>query len=160
MGVTIIMLPLLLLFTVISAAKLQDRAVTPRWEAVCDTSHLFSEDHKNWKDASGECELYGGNLAQIRSMELNYCILRHAHSKNLPAEGYWHSGNDMDDEGVYRYNRARDLILWSPIWADGRPQGGKAENCLYVSLSSDGHAGHWNDHPCTAALRYVCQRKL
>merc|ERR1711962_812899 len=168
MGVNVIMLPLLLLFTVISAAKLQDRAVTPHWESVCNTSLLFSEDKKNWKDAWGECELYGGNLVQIRSMEMNYCILRHAHSKALPADWYWHSGNDIDEEGVYRYNRAGDfppiagdLILWSPVWENGRPNGAKSQNCLLVSLSSDGYAGQWADTSCTSPLRrYVCQRRL
>merc|ERR1711962_747366 len=169
MGVTVIMLPLLFLLTAVSDAKLQlqDRAVTPHWEAVCNTSLLFSEDKKNWEDARGECELYGGNLVQIRNMEINYCILRHAHSKALPADWYWHSGNDIDEEGVYRYNRAGDfpplagdLILWSPIWENGRPNGAKSQNCLLVSLSSDGYAGQWNDYPCTNVHRYVCQRKL
>merc|ERR1711962_1875805 len=160
--VTVIMLPLLLLFTVIPAAKLQDRAVTPHWEAVCNTSLLFSEDKKNWEDAWGECELYGGNLVQIRSMELNYCILRHAHTKGLPADGYWHSGNDIDDEGVYRYNRAGDfpplagdLILCSPIWGSGRPDSGESQNCLVVILTRNQYAGQWNDAPCTIPLRYV-----
>merc|ERR1719158_2083656 len=150
------MLSVLLLLTVVSAAKLQDRAVTPHWEAVCNTSLLFSEDKKTWNDARGECELYGGNLVQIRSMEMNYCILRHSQDKALPVDYYWHSGNDIDDEGVYRYNRAGDfppisgnLILWSPIWNTGRPDSGKSGNCLLVRLSSDGYAGQWADEPCT-----------
>merc|ERR1711962_555490 len=148
MGVTVIMLPLLFLLTAVSDAKLQlqDRAVTPHWEAVCNTSLLFSEDKKNWEDARGECALYGGNLVEIRSMEMNYCILRHAQNKALPGDWYWHSGNDIDNEGVYRHNRAGDfaflageLLLWSPIWADGRPAGGKAYNCLQVALQIDNY---------------------
>merc|ERR1712089_54691 len=169
MGVTVIMLALLLLLTVISAVKLQDRAVTPHWEAICNTSLLFSEDKKNWEEASGECELYGGNLVEIRSMEMNYCILLHAHNKAVPGGWYWHSGNDIDVEGVYRYNRAGDfppiagdLILWSPIgWEKGRPNGGRSGNCLLVCLRCDDMAGQWANIPCTGyPRRYVCQRKL
>merc|ERR1712180_501444 len=168
MGVTVIMFPLLLLITVVSAVPIQDRAVTPHWVKICNTSLLFSEDSKTWEDAQGNCELYGGSLVQIRSMEMNYCILDYAETKALPAEWYWHSGNDIDKEGVYRYNRAGDfppiagdLILWSPIWAVGRPNGAKSENCLLVSLSSDGYAGQWADTSCTSPLRrYVCQRRL
>merc|ERR1719153_868030 len=119
------MLPLLLLFTVVSAAKFE-----------------------------------------IRSMEMNYCILDYAETKALPADWYWHSGNDIDKEGVYRYNRAGDfppiagdLILWSPIaWEKGRPQGGRSENCLLVRLSSDLYAGQCADVSCTDHRRYVCQR--
>merc|ERR1711962_864091 len=157
---TVIMFPLLLLITVVSAVPIQDRAVTPHWAAVCNTSLLFSEDKKTWEDAQGNCELYDGSLVEIRSMELNYCILRHAHSKNLPADTYWHSGNDIDDEGVYRYNRAGDfpplagdLILWSPIWNVGRPDYGRKENCLEVHLASDSLAGQWNDQECTIVRR-------
>merc|ERR1712112_83708 len=164
--VTVNMLPLLLLLTVVSAAKLQlqDKAAIPHWETACNTSLLFSERAETWEEASGECELYGGNLVQIRSMEMNYCILRHAHSKALPSDWYWHSGNDIDEEGVYRYNRAGDfppiagdLILWSPIWSGGRPSGAKSENCLEVALKSDSYAGQWDDVSCTTTRRYICQ---
>merc|ERR1712126_184542 len=158
-AVTVIMLPLLLLLTIVSA----DTAVTPHWVKVCDTSLLFSEDKKNWEDARGECELYGGRLAEIRSMELNYCILNYAQTKGLPIDRYWHSGNDIDREGVYSFNRAKDfthldLILWSPVRDFG--YGGKSENCLLVYLSSDERAGPWADDACTFGHRYVCQRGL
>merc|ERR1711962_135977 len=161
---TVIMFPLLLLITVVSAVPIQDRAVTPHWRKICNTSLLFSEDKKTWEDAQGNCELYGGSLVQIRSMEMNYCILDYAETKALPGDWYWHSGNDIDKEGVYRYNRAplaRDLILSSPIaWNTGRPNGGRSQNCLLVNLSSNEYAGQWADQPCTDAWRYVCQRKL
>merc|ERR1712041_33263 len=166
--VTITMLLVLLLLPIIFAASLEENGggVTPHWEAICNTSLLFSEDRKSWDDATGLCELFGGNLVEIRSMELNYCILRHAHHKGLPVDWYWHSGNDIDDEGVYRYNRAGDfpplpgdLITWSPIWVDGEPNGPK-ENCLLVHLGSDTHAGKFGNDPCTTLRHYICQRKL
>merc|ERR1711962_863096 len=133
MGVTITMLLVFLLLPAIFAANLEERVagVTPHWEEVCQTSLLFSEDTKSWDDATGFCELLGGNLVEIRSMEMNYCILLHAQLKGLHAYRYWHSGNDIDNEGVYRYNRAGDfpplpgdLILWSPIWSGNDPDGG------------------------------------
>merc|ERR1712098_206215 len=139
-SLSVIMLPFLLLLTVVSAAKLQDKAVVPHWEAACNTSLLFSEKLETWEEASGECELYGGNLVQIRSMEMNYCILRHAHDKALPAYWYWHSGNDIDEEGVYRYN------------------GGRSCNCMVLGLSSGENAGLWADIPCNSLRRYICQR--
>merc|ERR1711962_1107649 len=156
--VTITMRLVLLLIPLISAASLQERGggVTPHWEEICNTSLLFSEDTKSWYDATEFCELLGGNLVEIRSMEMNYCILHHAHHKGLPADWYWHSGNDIDDEGVYRYNRAGDfppiagdLILWNPYYYAGRPNGGRGENCLEVKLTSDAWAGQWADCPCT-----------
>ena len=32
-------------------------------------------------DAFGECELYGGHLAQISSMSINYCLLNYGHAQ-------------------------------------------------------------------------------
>merc|ERR1712126_431475 len=171
--VTISML-LMLLLPVISAAPLEERGagLTPHWEEICNTSLLFSEETKSWEDATVFCELFGGNLVEIRSMEMNYCILLHAQLKGLPADWYWQSGNDIDNEGVYRYNRAGDfpplpgdLITWSVIWYDykdqnGEPNGGRGENCLEVSLFSDYKAGKWATAPCTNVYRYICQRKL
>merc|ERR1712126_291083 len=168
MGVTITMLLALLLLPLISAADPKEGGgeVTPHWEEVCDTSLLFSEDTKSWDDATGFCELLGGNLVEIRSMEFNYCILLHAQHKGLPVDWYWHSGNDIDNEGVYRYNRAGDfpplsgdLITWSPIWCNGEPNGPK-ENCLLVKLSRDGNAGKFGNDPRTNHWHYICQRKL
>merc|ERR1712126_512848 len=174
MGVTISMLFALLLLPLISAADLKEREgrVTPQWEEVCDTSLLFSEDAKSWHDATGFCELLGGNLVEITSMEFNYCILLHFQHKGLPIYWHWHSGNDIDNEGVYRYNRAGDfpplpgdLITWPVIWYDnkdqnGEPNGARNENCLMVFLGSDDRAGKWADQPCTYGLPYICQRKL
>merc|ERR1712126_155855 len=146
--------------------------VTSHWEEICNASLSFSEDTKSWSDAGELCELLGGNLVEIRSMEMNYCILLHPQLKGLPVDWYWHSGNDIDNEGVYRYNRAGDfpplpgdLITWSPLWVDwegdhsDEPNGGQSQ-CLMFSLSSDDRAGKWADQPCTYGLPYICQRKL
>merc|ERR1719153_1995600 len=134
------MIPVILLASVVSAVSIQDVAV-PQWEDACNTRLLFSEDMKSWDDARGTCELFGGNLVDIISLEMNYCILTHAQRKGVPAGWYWHSGNDINVEGVWRYNNPGDLILWTPIWYDGNPNGGRSENCLHISLSNDAIAG-------------------
>merc|ERR1711962_354181 len=160
------------------APNIQEQVEAPRqenmerqagvpWEEVCNTTLFFSEDSKSWDDAKGFCEQIGGNLVEIRSMFMNYCILHHVYHKGLPEAGYWHSGNDIDDEGVYRYNRAADfslhpgdLILWTPLWVNNEPDGGRGQNCLYVSLTSNSWAGKWWNAGCTADHPYICQRKL
>merc|ERR1712126_67042 len=166
MGVSTTMIPVLqlLLFAVVSPVSIQDKA-TPHWEDVCDTSLLLSEDLKSWDDARGTCELFGGKLVDIRSLEMNYCILTHAQRKGHPAAWYWHSGNDINVEGVWRYNNPGDLILWTPIWwfskgTIGTPDGGRSQNCLLVNLSNNADAGKWSDYTCHTPQHYVCQRKL
>merc|ERR1712126_309551 len=162
--VSAMMIPVLqlLLFAVVSPVSIQDKA-TPHWEDVCDTSLLFSEDLKSWDNARGTCELYGGKLVDIRSLEMNFCLLTHAQRKGVNKYWYWHSANDINVKGVWRYNNPGDLMQWTPIWWGGianTPNGGRSENCLHVYFSNDATAGKWSDDGCHLPYRYMCERKL
>merc|ERR1711962_627426 len=130
---------------------------TPHWVDICGSTFLFSEDTKTWSDAAGECDLYGGHLAQISAHETNYCLLKYSHSAALPEAWYWHSGNDILDEGVY-LQFDESMITHAPLWLPGYPQGATASNCLDVALSKTKGAGMWADEPCTTSLHYICQK--
>merc|ERR1712013_223067 len=79
-----------------------DQDNSPQWVTVCDGSYLFSEDVKNWYDAKDNCELYGSHLLQIDNMAENYCLLDYAQSQGMKVDYWYHSGNDIEREGVYR----------------------------------------------------------
>jgi len=134
---------------------------TPHWVAVCGGTYLFPEDAKSWNDAGDTCELYGGHLLQIDSMTENYCLLDYAQSQDKDI-GYWHSGNDIEREGVYR-QADRELIIWKPLWGQWggniNPDGGADENCLGVSLTGNNNAGKWFDQVCTNSYYYICERE-
>merc|ERR1712055_1268681 len=134
-----------------------DQDHSPSWVTACDGSYLFSEEMKKWQDASDNCLLYGSHLLQIDNMAENYCLLDYAQSQGMPSPGWWHSGNDIEREGVYRQADG-EPILWSPLWGSGEPNGGAAENCLEVHLVGDADAGKWNDVSCTTAKHYICER--
>merc|ERR1719481_1042145 len=141
------------------AVNVQDGAVTPHWTPACGTSLLFSEDVKSWDSARGTCELFGGHLVDITSLQMNSCILSHYHQKGLPGGFYWHSGNDIKEEGVWRYNNPGDLINWTPPWCGTEdPNGGRSENCFKIGFSNDKNAGKWCDSGCSGSLPYVCQK--
>merc|ERR1711970_460934 len=153
---------LFLVFFSIFSLQLLVSAVThkdlsPQWVTVCDGSYLFSEDAKNWQDASDNCLLYGSHLLQIDNMAENYCLLDYAQSQEMTVDWWYHSGNDIEREGVYRQADG-EPILWSPMWGSGDPNGGTGSNCLLVRLLGDGNAGKWADDPCTTARRYICER--
>ena len=57
---------------------------SPRWENLeCEAGHkyLFSEVMMTWEDARVECELYGGWLVDINSLQEHNCLLRHGNSQ-------------------------------------------------------------------------------
>merc|ERR1711862_330477 len=149
---------LILLLLQLFAICDQDQVKSPHWVVVCEGSYLFSDDRKSWNDASDICELFGGHLAQIDNLAENYCLLDYAQSQSL-GDWWWHSGNDIEREGVYR-QADRELILWTPFWAGWAnyvtdPDGGTAQNCLNVHLDGDTAAGKWADAPCTQELYYI-----
>merc|ERR1711971_1356057 len=130
---------------------------TPSWVNICSSEYLFSETKTTWNDAYGECELYGGHLAQIDGLPENFCLLDYAHTAGLAASWYWHSSNDIESEGVWKQYDG-GLISWSPWWIDNNPAGGKTKNCGDVHLAEDEFAGRWGSATCSDAHYYICER--
>ena len=135
-------------------------------------------------DASAECELYGGHLAQISSMSINYCLLNYGHAQvtegsittvatflyqEIHGGLYWHSGNDIQSEGKILLPKINyfcpgvyvqadgEMILWTPIWHDSYPKGNTNYNCLLVRLDVT-QSGHWYDENCNTAHTFICER--
>merc|ERR1719260_370819 len=158
----------LVLFTISSLQLLvnadTDQDNSPHWVDICGGSYLFSEDTKNWNDASDMCLLLGSHLLQIDNLTENYCLLEYAHKQGIDSDvGWWHSGNDIEAEGVWRQADG-ELILWTPYWGDygsdhsHQPDQGTAANCLGFTLSTDRNAGKWFDGPCSVLHYYICER--
>ena len=72
---------------------------SPHWENLeCEPGHkyLFSEVTMTWEDARVECDLYGGWLVDINSLEEHNCLLRHGNSQGYAA-WYHIDGNYLID---------------------------------------------------------------
>eukprot|EP00091_Calanus_sinicus_P002611 TRINITY_DN12694_c0_g1_i3.p1 TRINITY_DN12694_c0_g1~~TRINITY_DN12694_c0_g1_i3.p1 ORF type:complete len:160 (-),score=14.56 TRINITY_DN12694_c0_g1_i3:8-487(-) len=134
---------------------MQDSA--PHWVDVCDGSYLFSEDAKSWFDAVANCELYGSHMLQIDDLSENNCLLEYAHSQEITEPNWWHSGNDIDSEGVYRQADG-EYVQWVPSWYGDDPNSGTAGNCLGVRLDTSQYSGKWWDEPCNNNHHYVCEK--
>merc|ERR1719470_202820 len=131
-----------------SAIQAEQEEKGPQWVDICGGSYLFSEDKKSWSDAVDQCELYFSHLVQIDSMVENFCLLDYAHTK-ADTNFYWHSGNDIESEGVYRQGDGQ-LLDWQPLWYAGDdPNQGTAANCLGVWLATDANSGKWWDNTCS-----------
>ena len=59
----------------------------------CEDNHkyLFSDVVHSWFDAVAECQLYGGWLLSLGSLEEQNCLLRYGQSQGLDA-WYWTDG--------------------------------------------------------------------
>ena len=73
---------ILKLLVLCQAGQIVEKA--PHWEDLeCEAGHkyLFSEVKMNWEDARVECELYGGWLVDINSLQEQNCLMRHGNSQ-------------------------------------------------------------------------------
>merc|ERR1712080_184118 len=138
-------------------ADLQENTTAPEWRDICGAQYLFSDDTRSWADASTNCDIYGGHLLQLDDMSENYCLLQFSHAQGIKQDWYWHSGNDIMSEGVWRQWDG-EMIVWQPTWDSSDPNGGTAQNCLIVSYHENAYAGKWADTLCTPLRHYVCER--
>ncbi|NXB54624.1 CLC3A protein, partial [Leucopsar rothschildi] len=114
--------------------------------------YLMSEGSKHFHEANEDCITKGGTLAIPRSNEETN-ILRDYGKRSAPgASELWLGVTDMASEG--RFVDVNGMALQYSNWDRAQPDGGKRENCVFLSQSSQ---GKWGDEVCRTAKRYVCE---
>merc|ERR1712059_50854 len=91
-------LTFLLCLTVLSfVSSFKVSETVPHWVELCGEGHayVFSTESTTWANAKGTCEVMGGTLAKIETIEENSCLVKYALSTGLE-EWWWHHGNNTD----------------------------------------------------------------
>merc|ERR1712098_218654 len=136
----------------------------PHWDEIeCQPGHkyIFSEDKKDWPSAKVECELYGGWLLDIGSMEEQHCLVKFARAQGIhAAPWWWHDGNDVEEEGIYCHADGR-YITWFPPKIM-RSNGifafyGPSRNGLMMNTDISGFAGGWHEYDMAHEYNYICE---
>merc|ERR550532_2695210 len=125
----------------------------PGWEDLqCEEGHkyLFSDTSHTWQDARDECELYGGWLLSINSLQEQNCLVRFAHSWSLHEGWFWHDANDVADEGILVHARDNSDLAWvNHLFYCGNDETMDHRGCDYYMLGlfgqTDLRTGAWCD---------------
>ncbi|KAM3665362.1 C-type lectin domain family 3 member A isoform 2-T2 [Ammospiza maritima maritima] len=114
--------------------------------------YLMSEGPKHFHEANEDCIAKGGTLAIPRNnKETN--ILRDYGRKSAPGTSeFWLGVTDMAHEG--RFVDVNGMALLYSNWDRAQPNGGKRENCVFLSQAAQ---GKWVDEVCRTAKKYVCE---
>merc|ERR1712126_642539 len=121
----------------------------------CETGHkyLFSSNAMTWSESVAECALYGGWLLDINSIQEQNCIVRNIRNHGTTT-WYFHDGNDLENEGVYRHKRhgaEMAYVHWN--WRDTEEQTiiprGDNYDVLAIGGFTDHRSGAWKDFPTT-----------
>ena len=90
---------------------------------------MFSDTTNSWDEAQTECELYGGWLVNIGSVQEQNCLMRFGHSKTELSmdKWYWTDGTDAMIFGTRVLNLENMYLQAMPQ----RPQG-----CGHILLTT------------------------
>ncbi|KAM9626062.1 C-type lectin domain family 3 member A isoform 1-T2 [Morphnus guianensis] len=114
--------------------------------------YLVSEGTKHFHEANEDCIAKGGTLAIPRNNDETN-TLRDYGKKSMPrVSEFWLGVNDMINEG--KFVDVNGMALQYFNWDRAQPNGGKRENCVFFSQSSQ---GKWVDEVCRTAKRYICE---
>jgi hypothetical protein len=108
----------------------------------------------NWFDAVAICHSFGMRLARFDTDgEQEYLIETVKH----PIESHWVAGNDIVDEGTWRWAPDDSPIHVNLTWNPGQPDNHKgSENCMRIDYGTVNY--RLNDRPCDDKILFICEK--
>ncbi|XP_062613132.1 echinoidin-like [Saccostrea cucullata] len=136
------------------------------WTKFQGSCYLFASEAATWAEAVAYCMSMNSNLVEIGSAtenaflegELKIIHGHDSHSKNQNEVSYWLGGNDMEIEGTFTWAKSGNPVTFTD-WNPGQPDdyGNSGEDCIELQGAMD---YHWNDLPCIARHRFICESSL
>ncbi|XP_048780982.2 echinoidin-like [Ostrea edulis] len=132
------------------------------WTKFQESCYLFASDQASWPEAAAFCVTMNSNLVEIESAtenafiegELKIIHGHDSHAQNQNEVSYWLGGNDLEVEGTFKWARSGESVTFTD-WNPGQPDDfHSGEDCMELQGAMD---YHWNDLPCTARHRFICE---
>ncbi|XP_033107417.1 macrophage mannose receptor 1-like isoform X2 [Anneissia japonica] len=121
------------------------------WQRYGDSCYLIRTDLKNWYEARLACESDQGDLAVVKTADVNTFLT--GLIKNT-GSSHWIGLHDTSNEGDFVWIDSTPLDPNTAQWNNGEPNNyGSGEDCTEMSTN-----GKWNDLFCTYTRRYICER--
>ncbi|MGH0140650.1 UNVERIFIED_CONTAM: hypothetical protein FKN15_023262 [Acipenser sinensis] len=122
------------------------------WRPYDNKCYYISSDVKSWPDARSDCEMRGGDLMSISSVQERTWIRTQIGVSNI----YWIGLNDVVSEGVWEWSDGSPFLEELQNWRPGQPDNWQDnEDCVQFAASD---SARWNDEFCTVARNYICKR--
>jgi hypothetical protein len=105
---------------------------------------------RTWNEAEAECVTQGGHLISVHDQATQDFLTGAAFG--IAGSDWWIGLNDQSSEGNYVWSDASPTDFTS--WAGGEPNNAGEEDCSHFAVWA---GGTWNDQPCDAGLRFICE---
>jgi hypothetical protein len=105
---------------------------------------------RTWAEAEADCVTRGGHLISVHDQAMQDFLTATAFGI---ADGDWWIGlNDRSNEGQFVWSDDSPVDFSS--WNGGEPNNAGDEDCVHFPSWA---GGNWNDLPCDAQGRYICE---
>ncbi|KAK0132901.1 Macrophage mannose receptor 1 [Merluccius polli] len=121
------------------------------WMHYDHSLYFISTTEKNWTASRDDCLERDADLIVINSGEEQEFV-------DILGGAYWIGLSDGDPEGTWKWVDGTNMT--SSFWGPGEPHNYRGgEDCVAI-LERRGLEGSWNDVPCAAPLRWICEKVL
>ena len=143
----------------------------PDWIRLQDTCYHFQEKDLKYSAAIDYCNDIGGKLFEPKDRSTNDMVFNIAKSlitgnhTNRKASFkdwvyFWIGIDDIDEEGVFKYNSDASLVTLD-LWGTDEPNNGggnRNEDCTHLRGFADSSA--WNDYNCAGECEFICEKPI
>merc|ERR1719342_19068 len=136
------------LFSIIACYEDDTNSSSPHWENLeCEVGHkyLFSEVLLNWEDSRVECDLYGGWIVDVKDVQEENCLMRHAmKTDGLTDYFYWTDATEGD--GVWMHSSTGEEVAWfgrKPFWCSSGSHSNGGNAMMIAFDKHRNYNGRW-----------------
>ncbi|XP_037097886.1 CD209 antigen-like protein E isoform X2 [Syngnathus acus] len=112
---------------------------------------------KSWRHARHFCQIHGGDLITIDSIEEEIATMNYLRNRTGPSMNFYNFwiGLYFSKEGLWRWGDGRDLI--EGYWADGESSDEVQEDCAAL-YSTENFFRAWISIHCTNVAKWICEQ--
>lgn len=124
------------------------------WVEHDSTCYHISREKETWIGAMRVCELFGGELATIKSDREQQFVVNQIKLSRL-SPYFWIGGTDIMVEGEWVWAKSGERITHG-YWYPGEPNNKDVgQDCLMISTYE---SYQWDDIACNSNVYYVCEQ--
>merc|ERR1712126_237481 len=142
---------------------------SPHWENLeCERGHkyLFSEVTLSWTEARIECELYGGWLVDVNSLQEHNCLLRYGNLQGFNT-WFWTDANDLESKGVWVHASTDTELTWinprldcCDAWDQTCFRADAEGAFMFGILDNKSINSAWCTNPINTERNFICEAQI
>ncbi|XP_060570427.1 perlucin-like protein [Ruditapes philippinarum] len=143
---------ILRIFVALFCCTVSVRGCPDGWVSHRSTCYHFSHDKETWANALTICQIFDGNLVEVKDTTEHMYLLSQA---KLYDTSYWIGLNNIQKQSTWVWIDSNGQNNYTH-WASGKPD--NAQNDANCALLDEHHGFSWNNVHCSDLIHYICKK--